>query len=77
MEALMTKNMGTADRTIRTLVAIVIAVLYFTGYISGVLAIILCVIAVLFLVTSFLGWCPAYLPIGLSTRKRPKSSSDA
>jgi hypothetical protein len=35
------------------------------------------VIAVLFLVTSFLGWCPAYLPIGLSTRKRPQSSSDA
>jgi hypothetical protein len=77
MEALMTKNMGIADRTIRTLVAIVIAVLYFTGYISGVLAIILGVIAVLFLVTSFLGWCPGYLPIGLSTRKRPQSSSDA
>lgn len=73
----MTKNMGTVDRTIRILLAIVVAVLYFTGRISGSLAIILGVIAIVFLVTSFVGWCPAYLPIGLSTRKRSQSSSDA
>lgn len=65
----MTKNMGTTDRVIRTLVAIAIAVLYFTGTISGTLAILLGIVAVAFLVTSLIGWCPSYLPFGLSTRK--------
>lgn len=65
----MTKNMGTTDRVIRTLVAIAIAVLYFTGTISGTLAILFGIVAVAFLVTSLIGWCPSYLPFGLSTRK--------
>ncbi|HJS41911.1 MAG TPA: DUF2892 domain-containing protein [Gemmatimonadales bacterium] len=65
----MAKNMGTTDRVIRTLVAIAIAVLYFTGTISGPLAILLGIVAVAFLVTSLIGWCPSYLPFGLSTRK--------
>lgn len=65
------KNMGTADRTIRILIVIAIAVLYFTHVISGVLAIILGIVAVIFLVTSLFGVCPAYGPLGISTRKRP------
>jgi len=65
----MTKNMGTADRVIRTVVAVVIAVLYFTGKISGTLAIILGLVAVAFLVSSFISWCPSYVPFGISTRK--------
>ncbi|TAL33628.1 MAG: DUF2892 domain-containing protein [Spirochaetes bacterium] len=65
----MKKNMGTIDRIIRTAVAILIAVLYFTGQITGTAAIILGVIAVLFLVTSLLSRCPGYLPFGISTRK--------
>jgi hypothetical protein len=65
----MTKNMGTADRAIRTLVALAVAVLYFTGRISGTVAIVLGIVAVAFLVTSLVGWCPGYLPFGLSTRK--------
>ena len=65
----MSKNMGTADRTIRTLLAITIAVLYLTGTISGTLAILLGLVALLFLVTSLVGWCPAYVPFMLSTRK--------
>ncbi len=65
----MTKNMGTTDRVIRTLVAVAIAVLYFTGTISGTLAIVLGIVAVAFVVTSLIGWCPSYLPFGLSTRK--------
>jgi uncharacterized membrane protein YkgB len=64
----MTKNMGSADRLIRTIIAVGVAVLYFTGVISGTLAIILGIVAVAFLVTSFVGWCPAYLPFGLSTK---------
>ncbi len=65
----MTNNMGTTDRVIRTLIALVIAVLYFTGAISGTLAILLGIVAIAFLVTSLVGWCPIYLPFGLSTRK--------
>jgi hypothetical protein len=63
----MKKNMGTADRVIRTLVAIVIAVLYFTDVISGTLALILGIIAVAFLLTSLVSWCPLYMPFGIST----------
>jgi hypothetical protein len=63
----MKRNMGTADRVIRTLVAVVIAVLYFTNVIGGTLALILGIIAVLFLLTSLVSWCPGYLPFGIST----------
>jgi len=65
----MTKNMGSADRTIRMLLALVIAVLYLVHSISGTLALVLGFVALLFVVTSLVGWCPAYLPFGLSTRK--------
>ena len=65
----MTMNMGTADRIVRTLIALAIGVLYFTGKISGTLAIILGIVAIAFVLTSLVGWCPSYLPFGLSTRK--------
>jgi len=65
----MKKNMGSADRIIRTVVALLVAVLYFTGVISGTVAIILGVLAVAFLLTSLVGTCPLYLPVGLSTKK--------
>lgn len=65
----MTKNMGTADRVVRTLVAIGIGVLYFTGRISGTLAIVLGVLAAIFVLTSFVAWCPLYTPLRISSRK--------
>ena len=65
----MTKNMGAVDRALRALIAIIVGVLYFTGIIGGVLGIILMVVAVIFLLTSFLGSCPGYVPMGISTRK--------
>ena len=66
----MKKNMGTADRVVRILIALAIAGLYFTGRISGTLAIVLGIVAVMFLLTSLVGSCPGYLPLGLSTCKR-------
>jgi Na+(H+)/acetate symporter ActP len=66
----MKTNMGTVDRVIRILVAIVIVVLYFTHQISGTAAIILLVIAGAFIVTSFMSFCPLYWPLGISTRKK-------
>ena len=66
----MKKNMGNADRIIRTIIAVVIAVLYFTNVISGTLGIVLLVLAVVFLLTSFVSFCPLYLPFSLSTRSK-------
>lgn len=66
----MQKNMGTVDRALRTLLALLVAVLYFTGRIGGTLALVLGVLAVVFLLTSFVGWCPLYSPLRWSTRKQ-------
>jgi Na+(H+)/acetate symporter ActP len=64
--------MGIADRTVRTILAVVIAILYFTNQITGVAAIILGIFAVVFLLTSFMSFCPLYLPFKLSTMKKSK-----
>ncbi len=72
---MMNKNMGSVDRTIRVLVALVIAWLYYEGKISGTLAFILLVVAVMFVITSSVSWCPGYLPFGFSTRKTPGGPS--
>jgi hypothetical protein len=69
-EALMIKNMGSADRTIRIIAAVIIGALYFTDRINGPLATVLGVVAIVLLLTSLVGWCPAYLPLKLSTRRR-------
>ena len=66
----MKKNMGTVDRVVRILLAAVIAVLYFTGQITGLAALILGVLAVVFLLTSAVGTCPLYYPLNLSTRRK-------
>jgi hypothetical protein len=66
----MKKNMGNLDRMIRLLVAAVIVVLYLVNVITGTLAIILLVLAAVFLVTSILSLCPLYLPFKISTRKK-------
>jgi hypothetical protein len=66
----MKKNMGMADRIIRVLAAIVIASLYFTNVISGYIAIVSLVLAIVFVLTSFVSFCPLYLPFGISTRKK-------
>lgn len=64
----MKKNMGSLDRIIRIAVAVLIGVLYFTGQISGIAAIILGVLAVVFLVTGLVSTCPLYMPFNWSTR---------
>ena len=65
----MKKNMGTIDRAVRLILVAVVAALYFTGQISGTLAIVLGVLAIIFLLTSLIGWCPLYVPLNLSTKK--------
>jgi len=63
----MKQNMGSTDRIIRVVLAVVVAVLYFTNLISGTAAIILGILAIVFLLTSVVGFCPLYAPFKLST----------
>jgi hypothetical protein len=65
----MKKNMGSTDKIIRITVAVIVAVLYFTNTISGTLALVLGAFAVILLITSFVSFCPMYLPFGVSTKK--------
>jgi hypothetical protein len=66
----MKANMGSTDKIIRILAAILIAVLYFTNQISGTTATILLVLAGVFILTSLISFCPLYLPFGISTRSK-------
>lgn len=68
----MKQNMGTIDKAIRIAVAILIAILYFTHVLSGTLALVLLIIAGIFIITSFISFCPLYAIFGLSTLKKDK-----
>ena len=50
--------MGTADRVIRTIIAVIIALLYYYNVISGTMGIVLLVLGAIFLLTSFVSFCP-------------------
>ena len=71
----MKKNMGGADRIIRILLAVIVGLLYFTDRITGTAAIILGIIAIIFLLTSFAGTCPLYIPLKISTTKKKKDQT--
>jgi hypothetical protein len=68
----MKMNVGGWDKVIRILAAVVIGVLYFMHLISGTLGVILLVVAAIFIVTSFIGFCPLYAIVGIHTNKQPK-----
>ena len=63
----MKKNMGIADRSIRIILAIVVAILIYFGELSGIAAIILGVFAGVFLLTSLVSFCPLYTLVGIHT----------
>lgn len=62
--------MGTLDSLIRIALALIIVILLLTRVLSGVAAIVLGIIAVIFLVTSLFSFCPLYVPFRISTRKK-------
>jgi hypothetical protein len=66
----MKKNMGTADKAVRILIAVIIAILFFTNVISGLLGFILLALAVIFVLTSLISFCPLYMPFGINTGKK-------
>jgi fatty acid desaturase len=63
----MKKNMGTADRVIRILLAALFAYLYFGGIVTGTWGLVLVILGGVFVLTSLVGFCPLYVPFGLST----------
>ncbi|PWA07184.1 YgaP family membrane protein [Flavobacterium psychrotolerans] len=66
----MKKNMGLTDKIIRIAAAIFVAILYFMGTISGMIALVLGIFAIIMVITSFISFCPLYIPFGISTRKK-------
>ena len=66
----MKKNMGTADRIIRIVLAAVFAYLYFSGTVAGTLGIVLVVLGAVFVLTSLVSFCPLYTLVGLNTCPR-------
>jgi hypothetical protein len=66
----MKQNMGTADRLIRVVIALIVVGLWYFGLISGTLAIILLVLAAVFILTSVVSFCPLYTLFGMNTCKR-------
>jgi hypothetical protein len=66
----MKANMGTIDRIVRVLIAVVIIALYFANQITGTAAIILLVLSGIFILTSFMSFCPLYYPFKISTKKK-------
>ena len=63
----MKKNMGSTDKIIRIVVAVIIAALYFTNTVTGTLGIVLLALAAIFVLTSLISFCPLYLPFGIKT----------
>jgi hypothetical protein len=65
----MKANVGTIDRVLRAVLALILAVLYFSGTVTGTLGIILLILGGVLLLTSLLSFCPLYAPFKFSTRK--------
>jgi len=68
----MKTNMGIIDRVIRIVIALVFVGLYFASVVSGTLAIVLLVLAGVFILTSLIGFCPLYWPLGIHTWSKKK-----
>ena len=70
----MNKNMGTADRVIRTLVAVVFGLLIVMGIVTGLVAWILGIVGVVFLATSVVSFCPLYTALKISTKAKASTN---
>ena len=70
----MKKNMGSPDKVIRVILALVFAALYFTGTVTGVFGYVLLALGGIFILTSVISFCPLYAPFGLSTCKTKEAN---
>ena len=74
MEEIMVKNMGKTDKVIRIVLALVVGLLILTGQLVGWGAVILGILAAVFIGTSVVGTCPLYIPFNISTLKKSEKS---
>lgn len=65
----MKKNMGGTDRIIRIVLALAVGALYYFNVIEGTLAYVLLAVAGIFVLTSFVSFCPLYTIFGFKTCK--------
>ena len=72
----MKKNMGTADKIIRVIIAAIFLTLYFTNVITGTIGIVLIALSVIFLLTSLVSFCPVYAIFGTSTKPKLKNQQN-
>jgi len=63
----MKKNVGSTDKIIRIVLAIVLGVLFFTKTVTGGLGIALLIAAVVLLATAFMNFCPVFAMFGTSS----------
>jgi hypothetical protein len=63
----MKKNVGNKDKTIKTVLAAIVAALYFTGTLEGTFVLILLIVAIIFAVISLINFCPLYKLIGINS----------
>ncbi len=66
----MKKNLGFADKAVRLVLAVALAVLFFTGVVSGTLGVVALTAAGIFLVTPLINFCPLYAALGISTKAK-------
>ena len=65
----MKKNLGSADKIIRIVIAAIFAILYFTNTVTGIFGIVLLLLAGVFVLTTIVSWCPIYFTLRISTLK--------
>ena len=70
----MKKNLGSGDRIIRLILAVVLGFLYYNQTVSGTLGIVFLVVAIVLVLTSFISFCPLYAILGLKTRRAKEAN---
>jgi len=61
----MKHNMTTADRIIRVIIAVIIAILYFSNAIPAAWGLTLMMVSFVFMLTAFINFCPLYTLLGI------------
>ena len=71
----MRKNMSLGDRIIRIVISAVLAILYFTGTVTGFLGFLAIAVAAIFTLTALVTWCPIYAVFGWKTCRTDTEAS--
>ena len=71
----MKKNLGSADRVIRLLLAAVLGFLFYNQTVTGTMGVIFLIVAIVLVVTSFVSFCPLYAVLGIKTSKNKEAKS--